>query len=559
MFSKLTLRTRIILGFVCIFVFALILGAVGIVSISTLQQRSSDMVFVEAAAKSAINVVSAHREWLQNLSNAVYTGSEFTGSVDPTTCAFGKWEQTDYAKVDNAEILSLVGQINAPHATIHHQAETIKNLLAGGNTAEAQAVYVSEIVPGMNTTLSLFSQINERYTEMSEAYEQNMNSAQTTLLVTEIVLVALSAVISVFLAIVIIKSVMIPIRKVTAVAERLSVGDLELECSYTTHDEIGRLSMAMEKMIAAMRQQASVMESLSSGDLTVSIDARSDADVTNIAIKHMLDNLNSIFSEIRSAADQVGSGSQQIADGAQGLASGATQQAASVQELSGSVTTVLESLKNSAAQARSAAELTGGIQAKASTGSEQMRLMVDAVHEISKASQKISEVVKAIDNIAFQTNILALNAAVEAARAGSAGKGFSVVAEEVRNLAGKSADAAKESAELIGNSMERAKEGVRIAEASSAAFQDIAAGIADSSRVSVEIAEHTDQQFAAVEEINTGLEQVSAVVQTNSATAEESAAASQELSGQSSLLRELVGKFKLNAVSELPSSTATRY
>jgi methyl-accepting chemotaxis protein len=341
------------------------------------------------------------------------------------------------------------------------------------------------------------------------------------------------------------KRIVAPIHEMVAAANHLADGETDVTLTIRSKDEMKTLADSFHRLIDASKEQARVIEEIAAGDLSVQVSPRGERDTVALALIRMLGQLNEMFININNAALLVNSGSEQIAGGAQVLASGSEEQVASIQDLSGSVTTVWESLKNSAVQARDAADLAGNIQDKAATGSEQMRLMVEAVHEISKASQEISDVVKAIDDIAFQTNILALNAAVEAARAGSAGRGFAVVADEVRNLAGKSAEAAKESAVLIGNSMDRAREGVRIAEASSSAFQDIATGISASTRVTNEIAEDTDRQSAAAQKINIGLGQISALVQNNSATAQESAAASEELSGQSALLRSLVGKFKL--------------
>ena len=196
--------------------------------------------------------------------------------------------------------------------------------------------------------------------------------------------------------------------------------------------------------------------------------------------------------------------------------------------------------------AGAAADLATTIKGNAEKGSRQMDEMMTAVNEINDASGQISKVIKVIDDIAFQTNILALNAAVEAARAGQHGKGFAVVAEEVRNLAAKSAEAAKDTGSLIENSIDKANLGVRIAGETASSLTEIVSGINESSRLISDIAKSSEDQSMGITHINTGIDQLAHVVQQNSAIAEESAAASAEMSSQANALKELIDDLRVN-------------
>ncbi|MDR0294268.1 MAG: methyl-accepting chemotaxis protein, partial [Oscillospiraceae bacterium] len=286
-------------------------------------------------------------------------------------------------------------------------------------------------------------------------------------------------------------------------------------------DELGSLTAGVAAFVSRITDVSKGLETVADGDLTFDIKPLSSSDVMGNSLQKMVGNLNNMFGEIRNSTMQVNSGSKQIADGSQALAQGSTQQAASVEQLSSSITEIASKTKANADMAGRAAILASTIMQNAEKGSRQMGEMMTAVKDINQASQQISRVIKVIDDIAFQTNILALNAAVEAARAGQHGKGFAVVAEEVRSLASKSAEAAKETGNLIANSTEKAELGSRIAEETSASLTEIVQGINESSQLVSQIAQSSDEQSAGIAQINKGIDQVAQVVQQNSATAEE--------------------------------------
>ena len=256
-------------------------------------------------------------------------------------------------------------------------------------------------------------------------------------------------------------------------------------------------------------------------------------------------SLSDTLAQINLASDQVSSGSDQVASGAQALSQGATEQASAVQQLAATVNDINTHVQQTGIEASEASEKTNEAGRLMGLCDAQMKEMVAAMDEISHTSEEIGKIIKAIEDIAFQTNILALNAAVEAARAGSAGKGFAVVADEVRNLAAKSAEASQNTAGLIEASMAAVANGAKIANSTAEQLRLAASGAQEVSDKVAAIAAASQEQAASIEQVATGIDQISSVVQTNSATAEESAAASQELSGQASVLKNLVHRFQL--------------
>ncbi len=378
--------------------------------------------------------------------------------------------------------------------------------------------------------------------------KEYMNSTYFSIIVT-VALAVLSIVISVVVVFKISDKITSPIIACANRLKLLSEGDLHTEVPKTkSKDETGVLLNSLEITINEINDIINDISyhlgTIAGGDLTRHIEKNYVGDFEPIeqSLIKILQSLNYIFKGIGESTEQVASGAQQVAAGAQVLTEGATEQAGSIEELAATINEIYERTIANNENAQNGKKISEEASMEVQNGTEHMNHMIEAMSDISESSAQIGRIIKAIEDIAFQTNILALNAAVEAARAGSAGKGFAVVAEEVRNLASKSAEAAGDTTQLIENSMKTIKRGTDIADVTLKAFNSIVEKANITVSIVEEIAEASKQQAMAASQINSGIDQISSVVQTNSATAEESAAASEELSSQAVCLRDILSK-----------------
>jgi methyl-accepting chemotaxis protein len=368
----------------------------------------------------------------------------------------------------------------------------------------------------------------------------------TSSIILMLAVIVVGLVIAIMLGLFISRIISKPIKEIVAAADKLAVGDLDVETSVDTKDEIGQLAESFRNLIESTREQVHAAELVADGDLTTQVPIRSEKDVLGRKLSEMVQKFNSMMLNIASAADQVNSGAKHISDSSMALSQGATEQASTIEELTASIEEVSAQTRVNADNAFKANDMAEQVKENAVAGNTHMQEMLEAMDEINESSNNIHKIIKVIEDIAFQTNILALNAAVEAARAGQHGKGFAVVAEEVRSLAGQSANAAKETTALIEDSIKKTQGGTKIARDTAVALEKIVEGVQAVSNLVSNISDASNEQAAAITQINEGIMQVSHVVQANSATSEESAAASEELSSQAEVLKEMVGRFKVD-------------
>lgn len=419
----------------------------------------------------------------------------------------------------------------------------------------AQDMLIDEYQPVVDEAVARLLEISDLVDADAEKDYQSTAALQSKLVMIELGLAIAALVITIFLSMYLTGAITRPIHELETSARKIVDGDFDIKVTYESKDELGVLSKAFKNMTAILgdviTDASMLLQEMANGNF----DVRTRAEERYVgsfqgllaAIRKLNRDLSSTMGQINMSADQVASGAGQVSSGAQALAQGATEQAAAVQELAATIAGISQQVKDTAENARSAKSQSSMAGDEVERCNKQMHDMMEAMEEISRSSDEIGKIIKTIEDISFQTNILALNAAVEAARAGEAGKGFAVVAEEVRSLANKSAVASNDTAALIEGSIESVARGKEIAGSTAESLMKVVEEVRTAAATVDRIAGAAEEQAGAVEQVTVGVDQISDVVQTNSATSEESAAASAELSNQAELMKGLVAKFKLRA------------
>ena len=379
-------------------------------------------------------------------------------------------------------------------------------------------------------------------------FDQEKNQLLFALILSEVIIFILVQIIN-FLRI---SNALKPLKKISEAGKEVAGGNFDVEIHYPQQDEIGELSRSISEVIGRSKKIVfdlrDRLDAMAGGNFTENLESEEyvgDYAPLLESLKHIQEDMNRTLQEVHVSSVQVLSSAEQVNTGAQSLSQGATEQASSIEELSANMQDISHSIQASTKTAGEAYKLQGEAGVAVLQSNEKMEEMRKAMDDITAKSNEISKIIKTIDDIAFQTNILSLNAAIEAARAGAAGKGFAVVADEVGNLAQKSAKAAQNTGLLIEETIEAVEKGAKITEETAESLNSVSKSTEEVNTLIEKISSASSKDLEGITSLNQGLQQISSVVQANSATAEQSAAASEELTGQANKMNELVERFQL--------------
>lgn len=518
-FNNMKIRAKLIMCFSIIAIFTAVVGIVGVSNMNTINLRSESMyndnlipvenlmsiqnALQDVRANQLLAIYEKNAETLQAKLDAINNAVEINNEL------LADYERTIQDDDEKTRILytDVMNSLSEYRIVRNENLELVKK--EKYDDALATLAKVTEV--RINAFETLQKLIDHNTLLASKAVQENAdNFAQQTLIM--IIVIIAGVILAISLGIIIAGIISKQLNQLVVVADKIAGGDLDVNIDFNTKDEVGVLGNSFRKMV---------------------------------------ENINDAMSNINTASEQVATGARQVSDSSMALSQGTTEQASSIEELTASLEEISSQTKLNADNANQANNLARDTKSTALQGDGQMNEMLKAMEEINESSSNISKIIKVIDDIAFQTNILALNAAVEAARAGQHGKGFAVVAEEVRTLAARSANAAKETTDMIEGSIKKVEGGTKIAKGTADSLNEIVKEIEKVAVLVDDIATASNEQAVAIEQINQGVMQVSDVVQTNSATSEESAAASEELSSQAELLKDTVSKFKLKKAQKI--------
>ena len=553
--ENMHLKERISYGYRKVIIMMLVSGLLSIAVIVVLFANMMNYVYRVNAADQAVKICR------MDVNAAARNIREMALNEDTST--YESYEQTVeklLAEVNSQlEIMKQTGVVPDELYTEYSSAlndwgnigYSIMNEIKEGNRDEAIEDILNECTPALNKSVETVIKLDELTDELDRR-------DVVSTIICAIVGLAGIAICLIFALVLtkktskrVLETILEPIRAIEDVAKELTEGNLHSNLEYHSDDEIGRLAHSMRKSTRILGTYIDdidrAMKLFSEGNFDVQPEVEWRGDFVGILNSFMAfeKSMADTVKGIQNVSDQVSSGAEQVAASANDLADGATNQASVVEELTATVTGVSEQIEHNSNAAK---EISGRVEDLGGAILEsngKMREMVDSMNEINQASQEIDKIIATINEIATQTNLLALNASIEAARAGEAGRGFAVVANQVNVLADQSAQAAKESAALIESSVSAVEKGMVVAKETAAQLEEVADTSKIITREVTGIAETLETQAAEMKQINLGIEQINDVVQTNSATSQECAAASEQMSDEADGLREMIRKFKV--------------
>lgn len=546
-----TIQKQIMHGYLLLIAILIVLVVAAITTLRVTEHTYAKITNASTQQFNAQQVITAHYKWLEQLSSAITTGETFEGGLDPDTCALGKWLKTSKAEmINDAEMEAALNAITTPHQEIHTTAAAAVKLSQTDRDA-AYKLYTETFKPKV-------AQIGEGLTLISGRFQtiaDNMQTGAQRLMMLSNLLLLLAGAAAILIAIEIGRRISSRIAKPIKAVEKWSeamasgVDNLKFD-SISLEDqnnalEIEKMIESFRNMTESIRANVKVIKRVADGDLTAYVDIKSDGDSLGRSLYHLVQNNDFMFANLLRVADSVAVNAGHIASASQALAQSSAAQAGAVETLSTTASQANQLATQNADSTVLATGLINQIEQEIQEGQQKMDTLLAAVQSIVQASSKISLVMKSINDIAFQTNILALNAAVEAARAGNAGKGFAVVADEVRQLALKSAQAADQSVGLIEDTIQKADQGGEISRQASDTFSMIVVTTSKISEMIRRVNAASLQQQNHVQEIHSEISMISAIVEENAASSEETAAATQQMNSNAEYIRQEMARFNL--------------
>ncbi len=545
-----SIRRSILIRVMIILIAVLISGAVTMFGFYKVKAANEKQTNITIINDTILNAQKAHYVWLEGLNSSLNFDTAFTGSLDYQTCDFGKFLYSSDTSLWPQEVVEYLENMKTIHQQIHNSASEILEMKQT-NYEGAKNIYINETKQNVATLSNQMDELVAITENLLQESKTEVNKTANMATISAIIVIIIVFLLIILLLGYTVKYIINPILTITQAGKKLSEGDLHFEIPYESNDEIGELANSLNFSIRELGSYITeirrYMKLMAKGQLFVTAEVEFKGEFKQIqkAILEFEDILGEAFKGIQQAAHQVTNASEAVSDGARTLSDGSAEQAASVEELSLTIEEIRNHVQTNEESMKKVNEHVSEVTKILLDSNEQMQNMIRAMEDINASSDEIGKIIKAIEDIAFQTNILALNAAVEAARAGVAGKGFAVVADEVRNLASKSAEAAKNTTTLIETSIQAVENGTKIAGKTAQLIASVVEEAKDVVQSVDKVSVDFTWQVESICQVTKSIEQVASVVQTNSATAEESAASSEKLSNQAQMLRDLLAQFQL--------------